>query len=143
MDETWLGMADFRRIKWQPKSMVNSLSFPTILPMISMIVGLDTEGLVYFSLTQANFNALIVEIFFRQLVAKLDQEDKEWRRDTIVLKDNAKYHCSAHTLRILESLKVPTMFLGPYSFSAAPCELLFAHFKKSDINPRRLATSKG
>ena len=86
---------------------------------------------------------MIMEIFFRQLVATLDKEDKQWRQNTIILMDNAKYHSSAHTLRILESLNVPTMFLGPYSFSAAPCELLFAQFKSKDINPRKVPTTKG
>ena len=29
-----------------------------------------------------------------------------------------------------------------YSYSAAPCELFFAHFKKADINPRKVPTTK-
>ena len=34
------------------------------------------------------------------------------------------------------------MFTGPHSYSASPVELLFAHFKADDINPRKLKTGK-
>jgi hypothetical protein len=37
---------------------------------------------------------------------------------------------------------VPVIFTGPHSYAAAPIELLFAHFKAADINPRRLKTGK-
>ena len=56
MDETWLGMSDFRRMKWQDPRTTNSVPSRTIAPRISMIVGLDSSGGAYFSLTQANSN---------------------------------------------------------------------------------------
>jgi hypothetical protein len=57
-----------------------------------MILALDTHGEVYISLTQANSNAKIMKIYFHQLVKKLDQQRPGWRKDTIVLLDNAAYH---------------------------------------------------
>ena len=56
VDETWLGMSDFRRMKWQDPRTTNSVPSRTIAPRISMIVGLDSSGGAYFSLTQANSN---------------------------------------------------------------------------------------
>jgi hypothetical protein len=42
----------------------------------------------------------------------------------------------------LRQLKVPVLMQGPHSYDVAPCELYFAAFKKADINPRHVPTSK-
>ena len=51
IDETWLGMSDFRRMKWQQYGTTNSLSTLVMSPRISMIAGIDTLGNTYVSLT--------------------------------------------------------------------------------------------
>ena len=50
IDETWLGMSDFRRMKWQPPNSKNSVSALSMAPRVSMIVAVDTDGEVFFSL---------------------------------------------------------------------------------------------
>ncbi len=77
-----------------------------------------------------------------ELVSKLDEERPGWRKNTCLLLDNAPYHTSPATLGVMEKLKIPVLFTGPHSYDASPCELFFAHFKKADINPNRLATGK-
>ena len=57
VDETWLGMTDFRRMKWRLKGTTNSVPILQMQPRISMIVGIDTLGNVYLSLTQGNSNS--------------------------------------------------------------------------------------
>ena len=37
---------------------------------------------------------------------------------------------------------MPIIFTGPYSYSAAPAELVFAALKLGDLNPNRLPTGK-
>ena len=108
-----------------------------------MITGLDSNGQVYISLLQSNSNAKVMEIFFHKLVKVLDRERTNWRTDTVVLLDNAPYHTAPATLKVFQDLNIPVMFTGPHSYDAAPCELFFAHFKKEDINPRKVAMSKG
>ena len=103
-----------------------------------MILGLDSNGQVYLTMVQSNSNSKIMDIFFRQLTLKLDQERKKWRKDTVILLDNAKYHNSSTTLKLFETLNLPILFTGPHSYDAAPCELLFAAFKSKDINPRHI-----
>ena len=51
VDETWLGMSDYRRMKWREKGTSNAV--PTVLmsPRISMITGVDTNGNSYVTLT--------------------------------------------------------------------------------------------
>ncbi len=51
IDEIWLGMSDFRRMKWRVKDTTNSIPTVALVPRISMIVGLDTLGNIYLTLT--------------------------------------------------------------------------------------------
>ena len=44
VDETWLGMTDFRRMKWREKDTTNPIGIAQVVPRISMIVGLDNRG---------------------------------------------------------------------------------------------------
>ena len=94
IDESWLGMTDFRRMKWTVKGHPRSHIRSQVVPRISMIVGLDTTGAVYLSLLQANNNSNTMELFFKSLVRKLDRERANWRKNTVILLDNAPYHAS-------------------------------------------------
>jgi transposase len=84
-----------------------------------------------------------MHLFFVELVKLLDKKRASWRNDTIILLDNAPYHTCEATMKLLEQLRIPVMFLGPHSYNLAPAELFFAHFKQDDINPRKLKMSKG
>ena len=107
-----------------------------------MIVGVDTLGNIYLSLTQSNSNSQIMDIFFRYLDQLLEKERKNWKKNTVIILDNAPYHNSSATLKTFESLKLPIMFTGPHSYDASPYELFFAQFKSVDINPRHLPMGK-
>lgn len=50
VDQSWLGMSDFRRTKWSPKDQTGSVAKIAMLPRITMFLALDTEGEVYLSL---------------------------------------------------------------------------------------------
>lgn len=39
-------------------------------------------------------------------------------------------------------MQLKTMYSGPYSYSAAPAELVFAALKLGELNPERLPTGK-
>jgi len=83
-----------------------------------------------------------MSVFFVQLVKKLDEENKQWRKDTVILLDNAKYHRSKEIMTLLKELHIPVLFTGPHSYAAVPIELWFAAFKADDINPRHVPTGK-
>ena len=100
-----------------------------LTPRISMFAAIDTDGNLYYSVSQANNNSQTMSIFMQELCAILDNHRKGWRKNTLVIIDNAPYHISKEAMQMFEQLKVPLMFLAPYSFDVAPCELLFAHFK--------------
>ncbi len=76
------------------------------------------------------------------MVQKLDRTRPGWKKNTVIVMDNAKYHTSKTFINILKSLNIPIMFTGPHSYSASPIELFFAAFKRADINPRKIQTGK-
>ena len=60
-----------------------------------MIIGLDTQGKIYFALTQANTDSDVMTLFLRKLMHQLDRERPGWELDTTFLLDNASWHVNA------------------------------------------------
>ena len=142
IDETWIGQTDFKRRKWGKRGSNNSYPVKNLQPRLSLILALDSTGTIYYSITQYNTDSYMMEIFFEQLTIRLDQDRPGWRKNSVVLIDNAPYHSSNQSMRMFQQLKIPLMFLAPYSFDVAPCELFFAWFKRVDINPDGIAVGK-
>jgi len=57
IDETWLGMTDFRRMSWALPGRSNSIAKKNVVPRISMVAALDSKGGVKITLLQANSNS--------------------------------------------------------------------------------------
>ena len=92
VDETWLGMSDFRRRKWKIPGTTNSVAKLAIKPRVTMILGIDSLGNIYYTLAQANSNSSMMELFYRELVVVLDRDKPSWRKTTVILADGASYH---------------------------------------------------
>ena len=78
----------------------------------------------------------------KKLVQQLDKDRSDWRTDTILQLDGAKYHKTALVKDLFQELQVPVMISAPYSYDADVVELLFAMFKRGELNHLQLATSK-
>ena len=63
-----------------------------IHPRITLVTALDSEGKLYASLLQSNSNGDTMELFLTELIKTLDSEDANWRKNTVILWDNAGYH---------------------------------------------------
>jgi len=107
-----------------------------------MITAIDSDGNVWFSLTQVNTNSSIIGLFLRHFAQQLDRERPGWQEDTVLLWDNAKYHTSQNTRNAINKLGIKAIYSGPYSYSAAPAELLFSGLKMGELNTENLATGK-
>ena len=142
IDESWLGMSDFRRAAWVPKDQPCTETKAPISPRVSLIVALDSHGEIYWALNQTNTDKEVMCLFLRGLVTRLNQESRHWRKNTVIFFDGAPYHDAKETLAEAQALDIPLAIMGPYSYDTAPCELLFAAFKDRDINPARLPTGK-
>ena len=89
---------------------MNSVNTRTISPRIPLIVAVSTEGEVYFSLTQVNTDDEVKRLFLTELAAVLDLERPSWRKDTVVLMDNAGYNKTEEIMTQIQRLKMPVIF---------------------------------
>ena len=134
IDESWVGSGDYRRRSWQRKGVSNSLPAKKVSPRITLILALDSEAKIYCSLLQANSDEDTMKLFLTELVRTLDYEDRQWRQNTVLMWDNAGYHEAGEVLTLLKEQRVPVMYLGPYSYHMAPCEMVFAALKVQWLN---------
>ena len=80
--------------------------------------------------------------FLVHLVKQLDLERPSWRDDTIILLDGAKYHTGSKVREYMRKLELEVIWSGPYSYSTAPVETLFATLKLGELNSDRRGTGK-
>ena len=91
-----------------------------------MIAALDTDGQVWFSLSHSNTDSDVIAVFYLQMSKILEEDDVNWKDNTVFLLDNATYHWSSETQEIFHKLGLQIMYSGAYSFSASPVETLFS-----------------
>ena len=92
VDESWLNQTRFIRKIWVPTDTAATISDKQVQPRISLLAALDTNGGIWFALTQANTDADVMATFLRALVQQLDQETPGWQENTTILLDNAAWH---------------------------------------------------
>ena len=63
IDETWLGMTDFRKMHWRPIDRNWSFKNKPLQPRIFMITAVDKLGNVWISLTKSNSNQSMMGVF--------------------------------------------------------------------------------
>ena len=68
-------------------------------------------------------------LFLTELALLLDRERPLWRKDTLILMDNAKYNLKDDIKAQIQRLKMPVIHSGPYSYDAAPVERYFGYYK--------------
>ena len=93
-------------------------------------------------MSQANTDSNTFCLFISKLVAKLTKEDRNWRDNTLLLIDGARYQTSAESIRHMKALGFRVCVSAPYSYASAPVEYAFAFLKDTDLNPNRLKTGK-
>ena len=142
IDETWLPYLDFQNHKWAPKGELNSMACKDLIPKVNMIVAMDTVGHVYASLTQVNTDTAVMVSFISRLATVLTREDANWRRDSVLVLDGAKYHKTPDVRLLLRRLGINHIISGPYAYDSAPCELFFSYFKRQQLNPTWEPTGK-
>ena len=109
---------------------------------LTVIVGVDTFGKTYFTLSQASNDGRIFGAFLQRFAGQLDSEDPDWRANTILVLDGAAYHRGDEACQALAALKIPTMISGPYGYDGAVAEKVFALLKVGDLNPFGIKTGK-
>ena len=80
--------------------------------------------------------------FLRHLLDSLEEESPGYSAETIVLLDGARYHTGEAIREYLHKLQLQVTWSAPYSYAAAPIELLFGALKLGELNPLRQPTGK-
>lgn len=62
-----------------------------VTPRISLLMAISTDGELYAALTQVNTDHKVFCLFMSQLAKKLSKEDPDWRTNTLILMDGARY----------------------------------------------------
>ena len=73
-------------------------------------------------------------MFMRHLSKVLDKNDPDWRSNTIITMDGAKYHLSSECMELYGALNLQIMFNPPHGYNVAPVELVFAALKNKHLN---------
>ena len=143
VDESALVYLDFSRRIWATKGSSHGIKVPAVQPRLSLIMAIDNHGVIYGSMTSVNTDATMMGLYMRELVKKLDQEDENWRRSTVILHDGAAYVRSSAFIAVLKKLHVPWMMSSPHSYNISWVELLFGAIKTGVLNPSEQPTGKG
>ena len=97
IDESWVPETNYNRSMWCPKNTPCTITDKFMSPRLALITALDTDGNVYFALTHSNTDSNVMLLFISGLVNILNQETPDWISKSVLLFDNAKYHCSEET----------------------------------------------
>ena len=107
-----------------------------------MIAAIDNCGNVWFTLSHSNTDSNMIALFLLKLSKTLDSEQPGWSDNTVFLWDNASYHASERTEATIKQLGLTVLFSGPYSYSAAPIEMMFGGLKFGELNHDNQTTGK-
>jgi len=142
VDESWLNSTRFLRRIWAPAEASATFTDKQVLPRISLILALDTNGKMWAALTQVNTDTNVMTLFLQYLKRQLDREDAAWKEKTYILLDNAKWHTNPEMKQRLARMELPIIFSAPYCYTTAPAESAFSALKLGELNPEHLPTGK-
>ena len=74
LDETWLNETSFIRKTWAPKDSRSNATLNSVIPRVSMIAALDTDGRVWFALSHAATDSNMMALFLQRLTQVLHRE---------------------------------------------------------------------
>ena len=92
VDESWISQTNFTRKVWLPANAPATVTQAPVTPRLSLIVALDSEGRIFYSMNQAATDQNVMMIFLIKLVEQLDMTLVDWRDHLALLLDNATYH---------------------------------------------------
>ena len=107
---------------------------------MNIVASLCSTGEVWYTVNCGKNNSQTFGLFLVKLCEHLDSLDINWRKSNVFVLDNAAYHRSEATRRLMDQLRIPVLYLGPYHFRMAPVEMLFNYVKNRDLNPLRSKT---
>ena len=94
-------------------------------------------GNYYLCCSKGLNNSLTIYWYLLKLACLLERRNPAWRETTVIVLDLASYHKSTFMLSRLEKMKIPILFLGPFSYDLDVAESFFAQVKQHEIGEPR------
>ena len=142
VDESWMTTMTYRYRTWSAKGKQNARPLKDLPTRVTLIGAIDSKGAAYLSIATGNTDSDVFVTYLYHLAATLDRESEDWRKETLLLLDNALYHKSDQTRKAIKKLGIRVIFSGPYCFESAPIEVWFSHLKTGDLNPLGIQVGK-
>ena len=101
VDESFINSTDFHRRCWRRRGEAITEPDSEVAPRISLLLSMDTDGRLHYSLTQVNTDARVFGLFVARLIDKLNKENPGWRENSILVLDGAKYHNCDQTKKLV------------------------------------------
>ena len=79
---------------WCPAKAPATITDKTINPRLALIAALDSDGQVFFALTHSITDSDVITAFLKRLCDLLSSYNPEWRSNSVILLDGARYHTS-------------------------------------------------
>lgn len=130
IDESGFQQTKYGDYAWTRKGVQTRRNYYEPNKNVTLICALSITGKLYYCLLKGSNNQWTFSRYLEMLETQLTKETPEWRRDTILLLDNATIHDAPHTLKTIADLKLPVEYTGQASFNAVPIESVFMYLKK-------------
>ena len=102
IDETWISEKDFRRKCWRSRNVSNSIGTSAVSPRITFMVAIDTDGSIFFALSQLNTDTDSKRLLLHELCNALDKDRPDWRETSVCFMDNAGYNRDELTMEFIK-----------------------------------------
>ena len=79
---------------WCPAKAPATISDKSINPRLALIAALDSDGRIHFALTHSNTDSQVIASFLKRLCDSMNLFDPDWRNNSVILLDRARYHTS-------------------------------------------------
>lgn len=89
IDESVIKFTDHRKRGWIPKHNLNQVTNNARLEGINLICALASSGEVCFTVNLGKTNSDSFAWFMIKMVEHLDDQDHDWRKNTVIMVDNA------------------------------------------------------
>ena len=133
-DECYFKTTTSRAYSFSFKGSQISRTYKRAIASVSLFLCVISDGSVMFQLSTGNNNEITFSSWLFDLAKKLDNDRPGWRKSHIVLMDNAKSHKSETSKRVINHLRMPTVFTAPGSMTCLPVEKVFGIIKLKHIN---------
>jgi hypothetical protein len=97
VDESVLRATDHRTRGWSPYGRRKFSSHSQRLFSLNIIAAITSDGRAIFTVNRGRTRSTTFCLFLAKLVAHLNEESPDWRRNSVVMIDNAPYHRSKET----------------------------------------------